>query len=363
MKVHLILLIILLLLNIIPEKNIDRKKYILPFSFLIILVYWAIRYDYGLDYWNYYNAFYLGSLNDNSIVKERLFYLFFYSFNSYYQLIIVESAITVITLFYFVRKYIPTNYYWLFFFLLLTVPGFHFNLISTQRSNMAACLLFWAYELFYISKKRWVFLILAVFVAVQFHNSAISFIILPLAYWAFNHMRGFAILITLFVCDILSMFITTSVFNWFILQGGGFLSDYDIYSELNVTSNIYGFIMKSVILLPTYYMCKIYDRSKDNTIYRSIFILAFLFIMINMLALNFNGRFTVYLYLFFIIALSITCQHLTKQERFIMLVPYFITVVYGLVGFYDSMLAGINGRYSAGNPYFYSTIFDAPSLP
>ncbi len=46
-----------------------------------------------------------------------------------------------------------------------------------------------------------------------------------------------------------------------------------------------------------------------------------------------------------------------------MLVPYFLVVVYGLVGFYDSMLTGINDWYSEGNPYFYSTIFDAPSLP
>ena len=363
MKVHLVLLIILLLINIIPQGYVDRKKYILPISFVLILVYWAIRYDYGLDYWNYYDWFYSRIYAGDSYKKEPLFYLFFYGFKSYYQFIIAESVLTVITLFYFVRKYVPTTYYWLFFFLLFAVPSMHFNLISTMRSNMAACVLFLFYELFYISKKRWVLLIISVFVAAQFHNSAAVFILVPLAFWMFNQMRGNAIIITLLVCDLLSMFYTNDIYNWFVIQGGAFLGDYDIYSEANATSNINGFIMKSIILIPTYYMCNIYDRFKDNIIYRSIFILAFFFLLINMLGLNFNGRFTVYLYLFFIISLSITCKHSTKKERWIMLVPYFLVVVFGLVGFYDSMLTGINGRYSEGNPYFYSTIFDAPSLP
>lgn len=363
MKVHLVLLIILLLLNIIPEKTVDRKKIILPFSFILVLIYWAIRYDYGLDYWNYYNAFYSKVFDDNHYIKERLFYLFFYSFKAYYKFVIVESVITAVTLFYFVRKYIPTTYYCLFFLLLFAVPGLHFNLISTMRSDMAAFVLFWAYEFFYISKKRWVLFIVSVLVAVQFHNSAMSFIIVPIVYWAFNKMKGNAIMVAMLVCDFLSVFITQTIFDLIVSQGGNLFSDYEIYSEFNVNTNFYGFVMKSVILLPSYYMCKIYDRFKNNNIYRSVFILAFLFTIVNLLGLDLNGRFTVYLYPFFIIALSITSVHSNKSERWIILMPYLLSVVYALVSFYSSMMAGLNGRYSVGNPCFYSTIFDAPSFP
>ena len=58
MIVHLSILFFLLFINLQPTSKNKRKKYVLPISFVIITIYWALRYDYGLDYWNYYNLFY-----------------------------------------------------------------------------------------------------------------------------------------------------------------------------------------------------------------------------------------------------------------------------------------------------------------
>ena len=92
MQVHLVLLAILVIINLFPDSFIDRKKYILPISFLLILVYWAIRYDYGLDYWNYYNSFYEGTEGKLSRgFGERAYYVFTGLFSKFYQVIVAQS--------------------------------------------------------------------------------------------------------------------------------------------------------------------------------------------------------------------------------------------------------------------------------
>lgn len=74
MIVHFLLILILCGLNLIPVSLSFRKKYILPFSFLCIGLFMGLRYDYGLDYWNYYEAF---TNTNNDISNEFGFWSFF----------------------------------------------------------------------------------------------------------------------------------------------------------------------------------------------------------------------------------------------------------------------------------------------
>lgn len=362
MRVHLALLFIILFLNLIPEKRINRKKYILPLSFLLILAYWALRYDYGLDYWNYYQGFTEGQTEKNWGFGERWFYMFANLFPYYYQFIIAHSLIVVVSLFHLVRKYIPTNCYWLFFFLLFCIPGLHYNLISAMRSTLAACILYWSFDWFYISRRRWLPFIASVFVATMFHTSAIVFLSLPFVHYSLDKINGRMIFALLVVADLLSMFYVNQLFEWAISQSS-LTEGYDYYSETLQNFNFFGLLGKSVILFPTYYICTWYDKQKSDTIFRCVSILAFLGLFINMLGLNFQGRFTVYLYPFVIIAMALTCQYVKKNTRIIMLVPYSLSVIYFLVNYFNILLANITGRWAAGNPYFYHTIFDATSFP
>lgn len=153
MQVHLIILIIVLLLNIIPQRFIRRKRYILPLSFLIITVYLSIRYNYGPDYFSYLHSFYSGAQEKTYGTSEVLFYGFMHLFSKYYMFIIFHTIIVMFTFYYFVRKYINSKYYVLFFFLLLCSPGMFLNVISALRSTLAACALLWGVEFFYLRKK------------------------------------------------------------------------------------------------------------------------------------------------------------------------------------------------------------------
>lgn len=361
MIVHISILLFLLFINLLPPNYIDRKKYILPFSFIIITVYWAIRYDYGLDYWNYYTLFYDEAEDYITGFGERLFFSFTHIFKHYYQVIIAESIILGITFFHIVKKYVSEEYYWLFFFSLFAVYSFHFNIISAQRSSMAACILYWAYEWFFVERKKWLLFFVAVFLAANFHTSALLFAIVPLFYFVFNSIKGRSILLILFVCNLLSMFYVDQLFVW-LISSNNLSEAYMTYSKVMGDSNFTGFLFKILFLIPTYYICLVYDQLKDNKVYRAIFILAFTFLFIYLIGLDFQGRFTVYLFPFFIIALCKTCQYVLIRGKWIALTPFILMNVYTLYKFYNSMFLQITSL-SNGNPYYYSTIFDAASLP
>lgn len=361
MLVHLSILVFLLIINLIPNIKNRRKKYVLPISFFIIIIYWALRYDYGLDYWNYHMLFYNDAEEYVTGFGEKLFFSFTHLFQKYYQVIIAESVIIGLSLFYMVRKYIPEKCYWLFFFSLFAVYSFHFNLISAQRSTMAACIMYWAYELSYVNKQRWLLFFLCVFLAANFHTSALFFGVIPLFYYLFNSLKGKSIMIILFLSALLSTFALNTFIETFV-SSYNMLVAYSSNALRIEDRNLFGLIFNLLYLVPTYYICLEYDKLKGDIINRSLFILAFSYLFIFLLGLDFQGRFTVYLFPFFIIALSKTCVSVSRDKRWIMLSPYILVSIYSLYKFYNSMQTQIN-VLSAGNPFFYKTIFDAPSLP
>ena len=361
MRVHIGLLIVLLLLNLIPERKVRREKYILPLSFFLVLIYWAFRYDYGLDYWNYYNMFYTGTRVERTAgFGERWFYLFTHIFKYYYQSIIAQSIIIVVSLYHLVKKYISSKTYWLFFLLLFIVTGFHFNLISAQRSTMAAVIMYWGFDLFYISRKRWLPFIAIVFVASMFHTSAIVFLVLPIVEFLFKKASGRTLFVILVVSALLSHTITNIIFNN-LVERITIFNDYSVYTDRNYTRS-WSFILGSLLMVvPWYFLCL--RLRTCGAKYDRIFYLAYLYQFLTLIALNFQERFTVYLYPFFIIILAQEVSLSDKRKRLIMLVPYIFYLSYALYWYYWMLLDKMTGEWSNGNMFFYHTIFEASPLP
>lgn len=359
MLVHLSILVILLFLNIIPNQIIDRKKYILPFSFLLILVYWAIRYDYGLDYWNYYNLFYTGETVKRSVFGERWFYEFTYLFKSYYQVIIAESIIAIVSLFHLVHKYISPRMYWLFFLLLFIVPDFHFNIISTQRTTMAACILYWAFDFFYIRRRRWILYIGMVLIATMFHASALVLVLFPLIYLFFSKLSGKLIFLILVVSNIISIFYPDVIFQKIV--SFPIFQDYEGYVEVVSKRSLSFAFGNLLVLIPCWFMCAHYHEGDSR--YDNICILAFLYLILTFLYLNFQGRYTVYLFPFFIMALCFMLEKYDGRSRVLLLSPYLFFLIYLLNAFYVTLYDQMNFQYNSGNPYYYHTIFEAAVLP
>ncbi len=362
MQVHFAILFFLLVINIIPIKERTKQKVILPFCFLVLFFYWALRYEYGQDYWAYYDYFYNNRQSEKGFGEILFYNVFFPMFKYYYQAVIVQSLYVIFTLYYMVRRYMPIKYYWLFFFLFMCVPGFHFSLISAMRSSMAAATMFWGYHWFYLKKKNWILYSIMVIVATLFHTSAIVFLIVPIFDWITKKLKGDIIFISLSIFLILAMSIGGLLFS--VVTGTGddsFLGSYEHLSEGFGNSNLFGTLHKGIILVPAFFICKYYTTITNAT-QKKIFVLAFLYLAIKLLNMDFNGRFTAYLYFFFIVAFAYTLSNLPKGTRVIMIIPYFLVVFFDLYLFYSDIIIHA-GDYLEGNFYIYKTIFDAPSLP
>lgn len=362
MVVHLSLLFFLTFLNYIFRKR--TKKDILLVSFLVVFVYWAIRYDYGLDYWNYYDYFNRGIDEWKHGLGEILFFRGILPlFEKYYQLIIFTSGVIAFTLYYMVKKNVLPITYWIFFLFFFSVHSFHFNLISTMRSSLAACVLIWGYYLGYFKgKNRHILYLLFLIAAGLIHSSAFVFIVVPIYFKLFSRFSGKFIFISLCVASIFSLFFSQFFFQY-LVSTSDLIAEYDQASDSVNESNLIGFTLRSCILIPSYFICKLYNTTKSPNV-KYTCLLAFLFLYIKLLGLDINGRFTAYLYLFFIIALCYTYAGSKKSERFIILVPYLCTVWFELYRHYVTMFMLRFSDWQDGNTILYKTIFDVwPNLP
>lgn len=363
MKIHFIILLIVLTLNIIPQRFINRKKIILPISFLIIGVYLAIRYNYGLDYFNYMNSFYSGMEVKNRGTGEFLFYRLMHLFSKYYVFIIFHSLVLISVLFIYTRKYNKPNNYILFFFLFLCMSGMFFNMISALRSTMAACVFFIGLELFYLRKKNIIFYSISVIIASLFHTSVIVFIILPFIELIYRNINYKLIFFLLFVSLIFGMFLSKYFYN-FVFSNVNLFDSYLAYLDKHTTNDatLNATLFKSLYLFPAYYILKYLKNIKG--VYYYIGMLATIFFFIFFLNLNFESRFTSYLFIFVIFSLSmILSLNIDTKSKLFILIPIIIATLVDFYIMYYSMYLHIFGRYSEGNYLWYQTIFSIPQLP
>lgn len=374
---HITVAIVAILLCLIPDKNNRRKKYMLPLSFLIVTVFFAIRYNYGLDYMSYQNLF---DMSESSTSwrddKETFFYIVMNRFGHFYQFVIFHTVLFMTGLFLWVRKYCNEKYYALFFLMLMFMQSMSYNLMSSMRSTMAACILWGALYFFYIKKKNWFFYSLVIIIASGFHLSILSFIILPFVDYLFPKIKGIVLFYFLIGCFIFSLLGNEQLFD-FVVSNISELNTYGSYYERVQDNNIsiFGTMNNALFLFPAYFICRSKDLLLEN--HRKLFVLAFLFLTLYSLNLDIQNRFTSYIGLFFILIISIVAGgykyidqdgikqeyvFLKEREVWIMLVPLIFKVLFDYYKFYLLMLSPFYKGLD-GNPLFYQTIFDAPYLP
>lgn len=349
----------------------------MPLAFVIVTVFWAIRYNYGLDYVEYQNMF---ERSDTSTSwrndQETLFYLVLNSFHYFYQFVIVFTVLTMGGLFFLVRKFGHEKYYALFFVMFMFMSSMSYNMMSAMRSTIAAVVLWVALYFFYIKKKNWILYSLLVFVASGFHLSVISFLVLPLVDIVIPKVKGTLIFYVLVACFIFSLFGSEKLFS-FITSSNTMLDGYNSYYSF-VEGNkisIFGAMNNALFLFPAYFICRSKEVVLDNN--KGLFVLTILYLILYSLNLDIQNRFSSYIGIFFIIMIGIVAgrkkyideygfEHeistLSKQEKWIMLAPLLFKVFFDYYKFYLLMSSPFYFGMD-GNPLFYQTIFDAPQLP
>lgn len=355
MQYYLIISLATVLLNWLFRSKDRLSKWAFFLSFAAVMVFFAIRYGFGLDYWSYYDLFTNERHSRTRGPEETLFYGFMGLFPKYYIFVIAHTAVLFISLCYISYKNISSKYYYLLFFFLLFNPDMVLNMTSAMRSSMAACVIWIFTYLFLIKKSRIVLFEIGVLVAAGFHTSAILFALLPIALYLIKIVHGRTLFIVLMIFNVLSMFLTTYLYDWFV----GY-SKMEIYDTNTVyVSSFMGFLFKMLLAPVAYYIC---TAPKEKDMNPRIKQLAILFLALVFTNFDFQGRFTVYLYIFFIAAV---CALLVKAKPKQRIVISSTMVLYLLYNFYTfiTMLTSSVYRFEDGNYLLYETIFDVATKP
>lgn len=370
MFTQLALCIAIILVFLYIDDNAKRKKYVLPLMFIIVTVFFAIRYEYGNDYWHYFGRWESGRRveGENRGTGETFFYLFMGLFDKYYKYVIAQTFAFCFCMFFLVRKYVNPRYYFIFFWLFMTLPSQSYAMMSAQRSSMAACVLWLAFDFFYIQNKRWIPYILMVVVASQFHTSAIVMLVFPLFDLFLNKINPRLLFALLISGLIVGMLYTKSIVESLLAQFPLLNDTYSGYLSTgrvgNTTFN--GALAKSVLLFPYYYICMNKNYLSLDEKMGRIWTLAMTIALFWSFSVDVDGRFSIYLFVFVIICFANVMKKLKKSEKFWCIAPLLVYWLY--VDVYLFYLINIKYQYTDanngdGSVLFYHTIFSAPYLP
>ena len=175
---HLILTLIVLvaLLGAKPQY-----RPFVGFSFIVLFLFAALRYDFGNDYEAYYELFQAYKLTGkSSFDKEVLFLALYEIFPDFFSLIAFMSLIFVFTLWKLIKNHMQAEYIWTSIAILLINPYLFLMDLSAMRQTMA--LVFFIQAVYFSRRKTPILYCLCIIVATLFHRSAI--LLLPFYFWA-----------------------------------------------------------------------------------------------------------------------------------------------------------------------------------
>ena len=336
-----------------PFKASTRKNWILPLSFILIGLFMGLRYDYGLDYWNYYDEFYkYKGYRD----KEFLFWLFFFSFDKYYKYILVKSLLLSGCCFYLVRKYVPVKYYAFFIFFFMTSGSLIYTMMTAERTCMGAMVFWVGLELFYFKKKRLLLLCSTIIIAAFFHTVLLLMLIVPAIDILYDNKNPNKMIVLLVLALIAGMF-TQYFFS--VVTEFEIFSDYAHYSEEHrfMSKNIFGVIVKGLPLISMYYLLLPINNNQEYNIYTKFLVLSVCYFMLYFSGAEADGRLAICLLPFFVIVLT---QRLpstkTLMDVIVLVLPFLYVTLTNLLIMYERM---IREPWLPGNYMTYQTIFEA----
>lgn len=197
MVVTIIISIIVCFLSSLVYST-KKSKY-LGYSFFILFLYLALRYDFGNDYMSYYELFNttketpwseittLFAVNNFGEIMEPG-YIFlnklFSTFSGFFLFIAFQSLIFCLVYYNFIKKYVPPKYYWLSLIILIIDTSLMVRSISGIRQSIAVFC--FVYSIEYIISRQALKFYLLIVLAILFHSSAL--ILLPL-YFIVNHNK------------------------------------------------------------------------------------------------------------------------------------------------------------------------------
>lgn len=339
---------IIIILNIIVVfiaffARFKQVKYALEFSFFIIYLFTALRYNYGTDYSQYQSIFesvasYSSIFAINSVYfeTEKAWLIVCYLFKpiGFFGMMFVLSAFICYTYYAMIKKYVDVKYYWLA--VLLYVFTIDIMLIQFSALRQAIAITLFLTSIRYLVEKRSPvkYLILNV-LAGSIHSSAYFMIIFVV--FAFikdwnSNKAGYIISAVFFVL----LFAGKYLLNYLpivstIFAGDRYLGIFD--SEIDSTTTLIGGAFWSLLFIIVVY----YSRFQSES-FKYLFLLYSLFFMSYILTnlIWIGDRMGYYFAPFSIIVIPQLIESVNLKVLKIALLTLFLMLVFSkLISFYS----------------------------
>lgn len=287
------LLFLNLVCTLIPllSKNKDKG---LKWAFIILFLFLALRYDFGNDYPAYYRMFYnfdLKGLLDANIEYGYATLITFLKPLGFFVFIFLWSAVYCTALFRTIKKYIPSEYYWLVMMSIISNADLVFYGASAIRQTLAFSIILFSFP--FLENKKPIYYFALVVLASMFHQSALTFVILyPLMYL---NLRNKTFIIVFGVLALGVMTVLQSQFETIInlLAANNFEKYLDRYGDSNqvLEGGLIGTVIR-IIFMGLFLWSMAYEKSKIKSIFFILSVVCItIFTMRNLVSLQ---RFTLY---------------------------------------------------------------------
>jgi hypothetical protein len=329
-----------------------ESDYWLRYSFILIFLFLAFRYDFGNDYKNYleyFNTFEYIDLNSRWELGWQLL-CFLFKPLGFFVMTAFLAGINCFIYYRFIKDYVSPAYYWLAVFIYVFNPGFMLLHSSAMRQSVAIAI--FLFSLGYLYKKQIVRYVLCVLLASMFHSSAI--ILLPLYIlfvidWQISKIKAIIIFI-IFVLFLISIQIFAPYLGEFI---GTYFERYKDYQGGAELSSGLGFLYYIIIFI----FVLIYSRfqKNHNELLFKIAIVSYYVIPLGFL-IQLIGRVGMYMepVMMAVIPIIFVCIK-DKNVKSMFITSYIFMTLYSFYIFFNSEV----WRDAFG---IYHTIFSAPKI-
>ena len=328
-----------------------KEHVCLPLCMLLLAFYWALMYDYGLDYWSYHDIFY----KDRHYGDEKgepFFWKLFLSFPNYYLFVAFYGFTVSWVIYYIVKNNIPSNYYWYFLLVFMLHPSLCLNMTYVFRSTMGSCVIWVAIYLYYIKKVNIIRLYILIGAASLFHHSLALCFLFPIASYFLQKIPSFFVFSSLIVALVVGM---SGAMDMFVALLGD-MESFEAYSHYGADRindpTLTMLASRALHLVPAFFILR-YKNTNEYT--KRLSGVCMFYYLVYFIGFDMLGRLTMMLYVFVIICTIMISHKKRWFTKMLILFPSILFAVYRNVMFYMEMATTHKGE--PGNMMEYSTIF------
>lgn len=316
----------------------ENKKWGLKFSFLLIFIFLALRYNFGNDYLTYLNNFSgislvdFDELSDYFSTNEPGWMLINWLFRylGFFSLTIFLAAMSCYIYYNFIIYYVERKFYWLAVFIYIFNPVFMIINLSAMRQAVAISI--FIYSIKFIINSNPIKYIILIVMAGFFHYTAI--LLLPIYLIKYLNIKIRPLIGVFLAIIYLSIFVFGDFLSPYLkVVISAYSEKYEYYQNAGVANSGLGFMYYSALFILVLYYEKFQNR--EIAILFKISIIGFLIIPMALIV-DMTGRFGIYFSPATIAVFPAIASKMKASIRIIFLVALIFFTLFQFLLFFNS---------------------------